>query len=365
MGPDAKAVAFYCAAVPTKREGEATWMASAGRSYYWHPDEWRLEGRRSKLPEWLDPLRLFRRADWLLQIQLGIDVGDDGLRRAAPLSAWKAERRLLAKHPHLAAYWLWSHFHFDRESELKEALASTSSVSHPIVKAARRRILSGKEPRPLRREPPPGGLDGLKPAAEKDVELKKALVAFETLERRGKKLWTSCSMELYGLLNDFVGRVDARWREVVERRLKARSRMPGLILAWGKLAADLKEFTKVAGPSGGDEFYRALARFPDATPLLAKDAARWVKKADLWERAGSSVAFEVLLGRDTPDTRRLVATLLRTSKMNGSSYDECLEAVEAAARWRIRAAIPGLRRAAKGLGKLGPAARKALKAMKA
>ncbi|MCB9655840.1 MAG: hypothetical protein H6729_17070 [Deltaproteobacteria bacterium] len=91
-------------------------------------------------PPHLDPAVLFERSRWLLHAL--VNVGGDWTREiaaAAPWSSYVSERALIPQRPHLAAYWLWSHFFFQEKEALAETLALTEAAEtqNPIVAEAR------------------------------------------------------------------------------------------------------------------------------------------------------------------------------------------------------------------------------------
>jgi hypothetical protein len=102
--------------------------------------QFELADRSEPLPPALDPRRLAPRVEWLSHLFLGARGTNQWapeLRRAATLADYKRERSLVARWPHLGAYWLWSHYVFGHKAPLDEVLAATAGVSNPVVAESR------------------------------------------------------------------------------------------------------------------------------------------------------------------------------------------------------------------------------------
>ncbi len=412
---------FFCGLVPIAIRGDEAILASlTGRTsavFRLHQDNNLLTPEApsiaaflggdatAKLPRGAGPTSLYPRTEWLASLLLGITARplEQELRTAAKPRAWAAERTAAALWPHLGAYWLWSHWFFDEDESLDELLAKSTRQKHPAFVETRRIIIGLRARKTIRLgELTRDDLEALRervraanpskkktvvvaapPPAISGAKAKQALVLLEILETKGKTLRDGYAvdtpignMSRLEILDAFLLRVDASLRATLEPKVRASAAVPdkhpkavdGLVAAWGKIATGFEDF--LAPLSGGKnlglwrrpELHRALARFDEqgATALLARGAAEWLSKSNQFMSRGAE-AFEVLLTRDTPETARVVAALLGTADFSGSNFREVEAAVEAAARFQISSAIPGLRRVAQQASP--PLAAKANKAL--
>ena len=79
--------------------------------------------QRVKIPPHLDPVRLQPRCDWIQGLFLRVGdrvLFDDGRDTAPSFAAWKKERAIVKRWPHLQAYWLLYHLVFDNRDALAE-----------------------------------------------------------------------------------------------------------------------------------------------------------------------------------------------------------------------------------------------------
>lgn len=93
-------------------------------------------------PEHLDPARLVFRCGWLVHAWTGVGLDlERALRQAAPFAVYEREQALVAQWPHLAVYWMWSHYFLDNEEELKQCFEATQnegpSARNGVVKESR------------------------------------------------------------------------------------------------------------------------------------------------------------------------------------------------------------------------------------
>ncbi|MDX9719219.1 MAG: hypothetical protein RBU37_00625 [Myxococcota bacterium] len=88
--------------------------------------------RQHQRPSYLDLEQLGARTHWVVELLLGIELGD-GLGGAPGLEVYEAERDAIADWPHLQAYWLFHHIVFDNLLELDE-LRSRCDARYPAVK---------------------------------------------------------------------------------------------------------------------------------------------------------------------------------------------------------------------------------------
>ncbi len=189
-GRTAAALGFMSAcSVVVQQDGMsylASWASTAGHAskvYYFHPHDWglwptdgsltarlfrivqeedrpsfediRFQGdeaerlaaaltvfeeatRSDKLPAHLDPSVLFPRANWIVHALLGVgrswsvDLGE-----ASSLARFDLERPHLPAWPHLATYWLWSHYLLGNRHDLEEVLRATERMTSPVVVESR------------------------------------------------------------------------------------------------------------------------------------------------------------------------------------------------------------------------------------
>lgn len=280
------------------------------------------------LPPHLDPAKLFLRTEWLVHALLG--VGRDltsATARAAPLSVWEAEKVLASRWPHIATYWLWSHWFLDNRMELNEAMTITEQLVSPVVVESRKTIdkllstkkavkLAGRDRKALgetkaqiARAAPNDVLDAgarqrlherladeekdsraahlavaeLERAAADEPLVKEALRLLEHLARGGAIPPSTApvqgGLEVDAAMDRLAESVDQRFRPLVLARLERACRVGdthegagwGLILSWAALARDFAEFKSELdgfgmeqfGPRRMTELYRAYGRFAE------------------------------------------------------------------------------------------------------
>ena len=283
--------------------------------------------RNDPLPDHLDPVLLFPRANWIVHALLGVGRSwSVDMATASSLAQFDAERRWIGTWPHLATYWMWSHYLLGNETDLETVLAASENMVSPVVVESRavigelldgHRIKLGDRDhsgfRALQTElqdlAPP---EALTRATQRQVEQRRGTEA----KREAAEQAAWAELEALGddeplvkealLLLDHLGQggaaqpvavpihgglavdqamdrlaeiVDARFRPLVlallERSMKQADTHVdagwGLILAWSALAEDLDEFDDVLdhfgrqslGPRRQRELYRAYGRFED------------------------------------------------------------------------------------------------------
>lgn len=279
------------------------------------------------LPEHLDPARLFVRAEWLTHFLLG--VGRDleaAVQRAAPLSRWASEKAAAERWPHLATYWLWSHYVFDNRTELAEAFECTRHFASPVVVETRRTIerlregakvkiadrdntqleaLRGTAIRGASNEVLGAGarsrlherladeeiehreahaaLAEIAASSDSDALAREALMLLEHLARGGAippgPAPIHGGLDVDRAMERLAELVDERFRPLILARLERAARVGdthegaswGLILAWAHLAPDVRTFeaelarvgTQNFGPRRLTEVYRAYGHFAE------------------------------------------------------------------------------------------------------
>lgn len=372
-------IGFLSAASVIVQQDEMSFLASwastasgSARVYYFHPNDWGLwptdqsiaarlfrlvqdeereefesyrfddeEGARltsalslfeavvspEPLPAHLDPHKLFGRAEWLSHALLG--AGRDlsaSVARAAPLSVWEQERLLARRWPHLATYWLWSHYFFDNRPELKDALEGAEGLVAPIVQDSCRfiRRLQGDDKVKLAdrdrtqleelratiaRAAPNDVLDTgsksrlherlkseeiesrdanealakLEATSDDDALAREALLLLEHLSRGGAIAPAPApvhgGLAVDAAMDRLAELMDPRFEPLVLARLERAARVGdthegaswGLVLAWAHLAPDLSAFeatlerfgTENFGPRRMTELYRAYGHFDE------------------------------------------------------------------------------------------------------
>ena len=361
------------------------------------------------LPAHLDPHRLFARSNWIVHALLGVGrAWTVDLTMVSPLSQFDAERPFLRTWPHIAAYWMWSHYLLGNRDDLDVVLAESRDLPSPVVVESRaviaeltkgQRIKLGERDRrgfetlqtQLQDLAPP---EALTRATQKKVEIRRsaeakqkqveadalatvevvadaepavqeALVLLEHLGQGGAAAPGPApgGMSVDAAMDRLAELMDPRFRVLILVRLQRslqegdthRDAGWGLILAWAALAESLDEFDDVLdefgrgtlGPRRQRELYRAYARFDDprATRLLAQGAQAWLLEVDDWIRMAPSEPLLQLLKRDTLETHSAIAQLLERATYSPANWDECVAAAVAAGELGSRRAIPGLRRA--------------------
>lgn len=381
------------------------------------------------LPRSLGPAALWRRADWLLHSLLGrgrqpIELS---LAEASSYARYERERELLSVWPQLGLYWLWSHFFLQNEGALaeclaidnpSEALAQSKALilghlehGHAVGQQSRAMLAHWRETLlqlapPALREPkarrqtrdrslwqsgkethPQAGGEA-KTRAERLLETIEAVHQELEAEIQGDRLAKEAlhrlTPELAGALEPvpmswLAERVDARFTPLVLLRLHRSLRvkdghpeaLPGVILAWAKLAGDFESFEtellrvgleKLQNPRLA-EFYQALAGFEDkrATQALARAAQSWLMELEDWPRMTPIEAVHGLLSRDSLETHEFVAALLKEASFGPQNAEVAMEAVRAAGRFGVKRAVFGLKRAVqRGLGYVGDGSRSEL-----
>lgn len=323
------------------------------------------------LPAHLDPVRLFRRADWLVRALLGLPFGA-ARETAPPRGLWREEAVLLPDHPHLLLYWLLASALEDPEA-VPELLETPVSVAAPFVeetKSALRAWRSGRDERlgPLERVRVERLAAELAALDTPTVEVAEVSPFEQLLEhlRSGREpgpdAWQGHPPEsLEGLLASSAGpehlrRLDAaiaEGRGVPDTHARAGR---GYLLARAAASADLPHFLAALpspagyGPRRRDEWWRALARFdePEVTDRLARGAAQFAREANDWIRTASKAPWDALLARDSLSTHDLAASFCAHASLSAHVVPLWLEVAEAARRHHIVRAAPGLRRAVAG-----------------
>ncbi|MEM1023501.1 MAG: hypothetical protein AAF627_08695 [Myxococcota bacterium] len=361
-----------------------------------------------RLPDKSDPGRLFARVEWLVQALTGLGQAPaEALTRAAPVARFLEESDLIPRLPHVALYWLWSHFLLGNAHELEVTLSLTEGVEDAFVVEARswmrawlsgrpqslgpleaehfervrrdiseeapvelfgadrrrtvlthrERALSQREEEALVRAP-------LEEAAAREPEVGRALQLMDHLSRGGAVPPRPFEgMGAQEAMEAMAAAVDVRFAGLLELRL-ARASLHGdgheeagwgLLLALASVAPDLDGFeaalrrcgTERFGPRRRAELYRAYARFPDAraTEVLTEAAERWLMQVDDWIRSEPSEAVQMLLQRDALQTHRFIARLLERASFTFANVDVCVEAARTAGRLRSQRSIAGLERA--------------------
>jgi hypothetical protein len=364
-----------------------------------------------KLPDKSDPGRLFARVEWLVQALTGLGQAPaEALARAAPVSRFVEESDLIPRLPHMALYWLWSHFLLGNEHELQVTLSLTEGVEDGFVAESRawmrtwisgrpqalgpldsehferirraiaeeapvelfgadrrRTVLAARERALTRREEEAVVRAPLEEAAQLEPEVGRALRLMDHLSRGGAVPPRPIDgMSAQEAMEDFAAAVDARFTELLELRL-ARACLHGdgheeagwgLLLGLASVSTSLSAFeaalrrcgTERFGPRRRAELYRAYARFPDAraTEILTEAAERWLQQVDDWIRSEPSEAVQMLLQRDALQTHRFIARLLERASFTFANVDVCVAAARTAGRLRSQRAVPGLERAVRG-----------------
>jgi hypothetical protein len=118
----------------------AGWLESYGKN----------KGRpKESLPKCKELARLYRRAIWIAQLIQADDSDSDRdlprtIRDASPRTLYVEERKLFAKHAHLAAYWLLAHGLIGEPEDLADALKHTEKSKNPVVQALRKILADPK-----------------------------------------------------------------------------------------------------------------------------------------------------------------------------------------------------------------------------
>jgi hypothetical protein len=371
----------------------ASWHSTAeghSRMFTFHPNDWGLwpaetslaaclrrllredagTPREELLPRHLDPASLFPRVDWLVHALLG--VGRDWaseLERAPGLDVWRKERARLDGAPHLATYWLWSHYFFDREAELDDLLEVTAGETNSVFADARDFVVElvdrgSAEFEELKKKirfepaesPRPDAEAELLARAANEPRVQEALALLDRLATATPFDADAAMVRLYDL-------VDARFRAVIEARMRNAAKFAdthreaswGLLLAAAAIADDISDFeamlertgTQNFGPRRMAELYRAYAKFEDrrATEILALGASRWLEELEDWIRMTPVEPVRLLLERDCLETHQLMAAILERASFSGANWEIAVAAARAAGELRSSRAVKGLERA--------------------
>lgn len=369
-----------------------------------------------------DPARWHRRVEWLVSALTGLGRAFEvSLQHAAPLAAFLDETDHVGRLPHVALYWLWSHFFLGNRHELDVTLSLTGDLKAPLVQRTREWMRLWEAGQPVRLVGlEPGQLQGLKDrfaelapveafgperrrdvlavrsaaigAQEEEAELRSPLeeaARSEPRVARALRLLQHLSRggavppgpgpsgeDAVQAMRALADAVDARFQPLVLRRLEKsalyndahQSAGWGLVLAWAALAPDFEAFERELarigierfGPRRRAELYRAYARFSDAraTERLRRAADRWLAEVDDWIRTEPVEAVELLLERDALETHELIGRLLESASFSFANVGICVTAAQAAGRLQSRRAVPGLRRAVRErLGRIGDGGR--------
>lgn len=283
--------------------------------------------RDDRLPDHLEPVRLFARANWIVHALLGVGrAWTVDLVHAASLTQFERERGLLTKWPHLAAYWLWSHYLLGNFEPLEAALSMTGHMSSPVVVESRavigdlidgRRVkLAGRDQRGFaalqthlqdlapfealtretqkrvaQRKDSSARRTSVECSARKTLEavapdeplVQEALLLIDHLGQGGAAQPAPApvhgGLDVDQAMDRLAELMDPRFRALVLARLERsvqqndthRDAGWGLILAWSALAEGLDEFDEVLdrfgrthlGPRRQRELYRAYGRFSE------------------------------------------------------------------------------------------------------
>ncbi|MBK8013154.1 MAG: hypothetical protein IPK13_17580 [Deltaproteobacteria bacterium] len=295
-----------------------------------------LRDRASTWSAHLDPPALFERSRWLIHAL--VNVGGDFCREvasAAPWSSYAGERALIPRMPHLAAYWLWSHFFFEETEALQETLELTQTTKNPLVQETRtlvrelgskkrtklghrtsemileRRTMFAEEvPEHLLSEASRSrrrsrgassigegsteqrALSALREAGRGEPLVAEALVILEHLStggaRRPDPVPIRGGMAVDAAMDRLAELVDARFAPVIWARLQRAARVPdthrhagwGLLLAQAAIVGDFERFeqsvtalgTQHLGVRRLTELFRAYGRFQE--PAATEALAR-------------------------------------------------------------------------------------------
>ncbi len=277
------------------------------------------------LPEHLDPARLFVRAEWLTHFLLGAGRDfESSVQRAAPLSRWAVEKTAAQRWPHIATYWLWSHYVFDNRTELAEAFECTRDLVSQVVVESRRtieRLRAGEKVKlsdrdnaallalvatavraapnevlgagarsrlherladeEIEHREAHSALAEIEARSDDDALAREALLLLEHLARGGAippgPAPIHGGLGVDGAMERLAEVVDDRFRPLILARLERAARVGdthegaswGLILAWAHLAPDVQTFeaeldrvgTQNFGPRRLTELYRAYGHF--------------------------------------------------------------------------------------------------------
>ena len=375
----ASALGFFSAcSVIVQQDGMsylASWASTAGQAskvYYFHPHDWGLwptdgsitarlfrvvqeedrpafvdvcysgtEAERLQealtvfeaatqhdpLPPHLDPAALFPRSNWLVHALLGVGrAWSVDLTAAAPLSRFDEERQFIPSWPHLAAYWLWSHYLLGNRDDLETVLEMTKAMPSPVVvesrsvigelsdgqrvklgerdrrgfeklqtelqdlapptaltRAAQRRAARRRDHRSRQKQAERSARKSLQKLAGQEPLVEEALLLLDHLRQGGAapppEAPVHGGLAVDAAMDRLAELMDPRFRNLVltllERSMKEadthRDAGWGLILAWSELAENLDEFDDVLdhfgraslGPRRQKELFRAYGRFDD------------------------------------------------------------------------------------------------------
>ena len=283
--------------------------------------------RADALPAHLDPVALFPRASWVVHALLGVGrAWSVDLATAAPLTQFDRERDLLTAWPHLAAYWMWSHYLLGNEADLQLVMSACDKMPSPVVvesravigemlegqrvklgdrdrrgfealqtelqdlapkealtRDARRRVDQRRDTEEQQRLAEDAARKALADVAKNEPLVAEGLLLLDHLGQGGaappEPAPVHGGMAVDTAMDRMAEVVDPRFRSLVLARLERALNAPdthqdagwGLILAWAALAEDLDEFDDVLDQFGRDalgprrqrELYRAYGRFSD------------------------------------------------------------------------------------------------------
>lgn len=429
-------VGAFSAATLIAQQDELSWLASwaptasgANPVYAFHPDDWGLfsaeasmsllclrieiERRRVEglevpevwsaaaraanetsepLPAHLEPVRLARRADWIVRALLGLEFGRS-LELAADLEDFERERPLLEEHAHLALHWLCFHGLLGNAAGFEEVCAQVPRgfryfdeardilQSWLLGEPARLGRLDLRAYEALRSDlrslAPSAALEtphAIAPEAQARLELGESedvqafLRIFDHLAYGGapgpEPLHGMSEVEMEEALAD---KVQADFQPLLEAALQSSLPLPdhdpragrGRILAYARLFAALEPFeralerlggTEALGPRRRDELWRAIASFSDpaAHARIVDGARAFAAEAEDWIRTASKVPWDTLLSRDALETHELVTRCALELAQTPVTLPILVEIARAARRHHIERAVPGLRRAVAG-----------------
>jgi len=369
-----------------------------------------FDKQKSKLPPHLDPARLSKRVDWLVDIFPGVG-GDDIMEpflQAGSVKDYEHEKKHITQWPHLAAYWLLSHLILENRSLLEETVRLSRVHSHiavtELLEAADEYLASGKVSaqwwtdakvegyRATFQEEAPESffsqadypaiqqkialanaipdaivmeIDRLKAQAENDSRLAEALAMMEVLEGSGHLDDSSFEASHHIKKNDYVQKLwdllDERLAVLLEYQVARSLNYPerhkksgmGLLEAYSKVAGSFKRYRQVfastrpenLGSSRVEEITRAAGRFngdPEARSYVSSAAIKWIEHIDQGGQGYcSSLAFDLLLEQDSPESRGLIAKFLDSEACRKQSFTIVRVAVKAR-EYMVHEAIGGL-----------------------
>jgi hypothetical protein len=411
----ARFTGYFCGLTFIDEEDEYAYLRAAdGSVFAEHQDEWVLSfdkerTRAEKGPNkpTVDPRPLKERVEWLVEVFLDISCdSDNAMKAAASYATWEKEKEkeMLAKAPHLAAYWLISHWLLGNGDALAEAIQATAKATDPVVKELREAFavgVAGKanlgsvdakrlESEKIRvRAVAPASL--LAPAQKKarvaseklasvvgdeenaalslltgakDQAAVDSVAAFEALKARAGKPYLQLRPDgrLWPHIHQFVAAVDGRWLPILkaayDRQAKKpdvnKKTIPGVVFGLAAACSSLDEFFAQAPESSTAafksdrklEYALGVARFAadlSAIEWLAKRAEDRVRRVDEWD-VPENAAYEALITTSTEAARSAVKRVLEAKEVDGRNWHFLKKAAVAAGKISAKAAKPGVQK---------------------